>query len=258
MTFVSALKLSPSLYPFAQPAPLFPVCVAANENAPQSFYAFAPLKTVYGVLPNGEALHWGLLSIEDIADMLALQDAVALAATEAEKRFLIKRDATDYSASMRLGHLYWGARANGVLIAAFGMAENDEEIGDGRGEVTPLSVLGVEQHDHVDILKAAQVHPAYRDQGLASLAALTRYMHFLSNPDKQVLMTKVHSANQKVITNYTKNGFTPVFHCTVNDRGETFDLVTLMATREVIQSFLAKKSTLIKKQLNLQTSWTIL
>lgn len=206
-----------------------------------SFFQINPTKPFIGFLPNGQQFRWGLLNEEAIPDMLALQDAVRTAATAHERKFLIERTRETLGESM-VGHdhLYWGAWVGDKLIAFFGLGEKDEEVSDGRGEATPLSALNVAFDHQVDILKAAQVHPDYRSQKLASLAAATRYQYFLNDPKKQVIMTKIHQDNANVIANYTDNGFTEACRSTVKDGDEIFDVITYKTDREVIENFMLK------------------
>lgn len=217
---------------------------APYDWAHYSFFQANPTKPLIGTLPNGTTFRWGLLNEEAIPDMLELQDAVSAAATEDEKKFLIKRTRGDLGESM-VGHdhLYWGAWVGEKLIAFFGLGEKDEEISDGRGEPAPLEALGVTNDNQVDILKAAQTHPDYRDFNIAKLAAATRYQYFLNDPKKKVMMTKIHQDNGKVIKNYTKNGFTEACRSQVTDPDDntTFDVITYKADRALIEAYMLKE-----------------
>lgn len=210
-----------------------------------------PLASYAGVLPNGEPFTWMLLGDDDIPAILHLQDTVAAAANELEKNFLIKRSANCFAESMAHGHLYWGAYSGDDLVALFGMADNDEEVGDGRGEKTPKKSLGVTRYNQVSILKGAQVNPKYRDQGLGAIGALARYIYFLQNPDKLVIMTKVHAGNNAVCDNYTKNGFTEACRTPVTDHSHTFNVVTFKAERQVLQDWIDSKMTSVMTKYNL-------
>ncbi|HEY1096042.1 MAG TPA: hypothetical protein VGF14_02255 [Alphaproteobacteria bacterium] len=200
-----------------------------------------PLATYQGVLPNGEQFVWALLGQDDIPAILHLQDTVAASANELEKNFLIKRSAGCFEESMAQGHLYWGAYSGENLVSLFGLADNDEEVGDGRGQKTPKKSLGVSRYNQVSILKGAQVHPKYRDQGLGAIGALARYIYFLENPDKQVIMTKVHAGNNAVCENYINNGFLEACRTPVTDHSHTFNVVTFKAERSVLQGWIDAK-----------------
>jgi GNAT superfamily N-acetyltransferase len=214
--------------------------VPANQNIISLLDdPFAPQS---GFLPNGQMLEWQVLDHAHIPLILHLQDTVNAAAGEMEKNFLIKRTETCYADSLNQGHLYWGAFADGLLIAVFGMADNDEEVGDGRGEKAPKEALGVSFYNQVSILKGAQVHPQYRDQGLAALGALTRYTYFLQNPLKKVIMTKVHAGNTLVCKNYTQNGFVEACRAAVTDSSHTFNVITFKCDRSLLEEWIANKA----------------
>ncbi len=223
-----------------------------SEPMPYASFQDNPAQPLKGVLPNGEGFRWGLLNEYAIPDMLQLQEAVADAADDHQKKFLIARTHGDFGQSM-IGHdhLYWGAWVGDKLVAFFGIAEKDEEISDGRGKTVAPEKLGVERHDEVDILKAAQVHPDYRGEKLASLAAAVRYQYFLNDDKKRVIMTKMHEDNFKVIANYTNNHFVEADRSSETDRGETFDVVTLMASRSTIQNFMETKGPKIVQDFSL-------
>ena len=226
-----------------KPTHLAPVLnfVAANQNI-RSMSLHDPLAQYQGVLPNGEIFTWGLLGLDAIPAILDLQSRVAAAATGLEKTFLIERSADNFAQSMYDGHLYWGAFVGDKLVGLFGMADNDEEVGDGRGKKTPKDALGVTAYSQVSILKGAQIDAAYRNQGLGALGALSRYQHFINTSFKQVMMTKIHSGNRLVCDNYTKNGFIKAYSAPVTDRGETFDVLTFKAGRGLIEAWLTEKS----------------
>jgi GNAT superfamily N-acetyltransferase len=201
-----------------------------------------PFTPQSGFLPNGQMLEWQVLDQSHIPLILHLQDTVNAAAGEMEKNFLIKRTEKCYADSLDHGHLYWGAFADGLLVAVFGMADNDEEVGDGRGEKAPKDALGVSFYNQVSILKGAQVHPHYRDQGLAALGALTRYTYFLQNPLKKVIMTKVHAGNTLVCKNYLQNGFVEACRAAVTDHAHTFNVITFKCDRVLLEEWVANKA----------------
>ena len=224
-----------------------------QNNIPATAWPFEATAALQGILPNGEVFQWSMLDAESIPAILVLQDHVASAATGIEKTFLIKRSAEDYGYSLTQNHHYWGAWIGEELVALFGLADNDEEVGDGRGEKTPKEILGVADYTHVSILKGAQVHPNYREQGLAAIGALSRYLFFIQNPQKRVMMTKIHAGNTPVAQNYLNNSFIEAWRTSVTDRGETFDVMTFTAERQVLDRWLHDKAANVIAKYKLQT-----
>jgi GNAT superfamily N-acetyltransferase len=214
--------------------------------------SFDPSGTYQGILPNGKAFAWQLVHREHIPLILKLQDQVAHAANDLEKTFLIVRSTDCFNESIDQGHLYWGALVDGQLVGLFGLADNDEEVGDGRGDKTAKEDLGVDDYTHVSILKGAQIHPDYRDQGLAAMGALSRYLYFTANPDKRVIMTKIHGNNINTVTNYLNNGFTEASRTAITDRGHTFDVVAYKAEREIIEDWLKKKTSFLRERFSVK------